>query len=215
MNSLFFFLFEIIITFSASLLSKPLPTPFGTGPPIGVHSPRRTLYCPSFPRLHRLLCVGCGLMALPILFGMSIRAVFAQLMFGQSCWWIFVGVASDMTRGHTLTANSVILWLLQSFSPLFQCSLSPRSRCMDQAPQCCILISCSFLKRSLSVAESDFDEGWRLHLPVGIRRNTYIVRDYAGLDFINVFTSSYMLFANILHRQTAFLFCWDFSLYYE
>lgn len=30
----------------------------------------------------------------------------------QPCWWDFIGIASDVTRRHILTANSLNLWLL-------------------------------------------------------------------------------------------------------
>lgn len=37
---------------------------------------------------------------------MPIAVVFVQLMFEQSCWWDFLGIASDITRWHNLTATS-------------------------------------------------------------------------------------------------------------
>lgn len=47
-----------------------------------------------------------------IQFGMSIGIILAGYTFGQSCWWDFMGVSSDITRRHSLIANSMILYLL-------------------------------------------------------------------------------------------------------
>lgn len=54
----------------------------------------------------------------------SIGAILVKLMFRQSYWWYFVGVASAITRRHHLTVNSEILLALTVFAiPLMQCSL--------------------------------------------------------------------------------------------
>lgn len=42
----------------------------------------------------------------------------------QSWWWGFMGASSDVSRWHSLTANSLIFLLFQFFCPLRQCSLS-------------------------------------------------------------------------------------------
>lgn len=45
--------------------------------------------------------------------------VYLLLSMFSSCWWDSVGVVSDITRRHDLTANFLILWLLQCFFPIF------------------------------------------------------------------------------------------------
>ena len=52
-------------------------------------------------------------------FGMSIDAIHTQNLFGYSCWWSFMCMASDITRRYNLTTNSLIIWLLY-FLPLFK-----------------------------------------------------------------------------------------------
>lgn len=44
--------------------------------------------------------------------------IFVQLRF-DSPVNDFMGIVFDATKRHTLTVNSTILWLLQSFYPLF------------------------------------------------------------------------------------------------
>lgn len=39
--------------------------------------------------------------------------------FEQSCWWDFMGIVSFVPKRHSLTANSLILWLFQASCPLF------------------------------------------------------------------------------------------------
>lgn len=46
---------------------------------------------------------------------MSVIAVLVHLTITQSCWSNFMLTVSDMSRRHNLTANSLILWHLQSF----------------------------------------------------------------------------------------------------
>lgn len=41
--------------------------------------------------------------------------VLVQLVFRKSFWWGLIGVASDISNTHNLTANSLKFWLLQSF----------------------------------------------------------------------------------------------------
>lgn len=50
--------------------------------------------------------------------GISIGLILVQLMLRQSLWWDFMVVASDFTRRHNLTTNSLVFWLLQFFQPL-------------------------------------------------------------------------------------------------
>ena len=63
-----------------------------------------------------------------------------------------LGVVSDITRRPNLTANSLILWLLQSFCPLFFSvprALGMVMFCMyiysNKTPQLDILFDCDFL----------------------------------------------------------------------
>lgn len=72
---------------------------------------------PSFPQLPIVPCVGLKLLAHP--YGMSIGDILVQPAPGQTCWWDFRSAASDTLRSHNLTANSMVLWLLESFCPLF------------------------------------------------------------------------------------------------
>lgn len=58
----------------------------------------------SFPVSHM---VGLRLMGLSHHSGMSIGIVLSQLMFGQSCRWDFMWVASDITRRHSLWCLSL------------------------------------------------------------------------------------------------------------
>lgn len=85
---------------------------------IGVFSSRKTASSiPSFPWLPIVSCVRLKLLAHP--FGMSIGDILLQPSLGQTCWWDFRAAASDILWSHNLTANSMVLWLLQSFRPLF------------------------------------------------------------------------------------------------
>lgn len=53
--------------------------------------------------------------------------VLVWLKFGLSCWWDFMGVASDTTRRCSTLTNSPILWFLRSFRSLLpQCFLNSR-----------------------------------------------------------------------------------------
>lgn len=47
--------------------------------------------------------------------------ILVQLIYGQSCWSDFMGVALDITGRDSLTANSPILWFLQSFCLMCVC----------------------------------------------------------------------------------------------
>lgn len=74
----------------------------------------------SFTQLPIVLCL--GLMphgSFPMQIAMLIGILFAQLMFGWSCWWDFIGIASTVNRRHNFMANFLILWLLQSFHSFF------------------------------------------------------------------------------------------------
>lgn len=74
-------------------------------------------------QLPRVLCavlIPCGLY--PMHFGMSIVVVLVQFVFGQSHWWHFMGVASDITRRDNLTQIpwSSGSWNLVLSSVMFQ-----------------------------------------------------------------------------------------------
>lgn len=58
------------------------------------------------------LCRAEALWAFPIHLNMSIDVVFVQLMFRPSCCSNVMGVVSDVTRRHNLTANFWVLWFL-------------------------------------------------------------------------------------------------------
>lgn len=84
---------------------------------------------------------------------MPVSVVWRQLRFRQSCWWVFMGRASEITKRHTLTANSLILWLLRIF-PLHLPTMIPEPylwesfvdvSIWDRAPQLHIWIGCGFL----------------------------------------------------------------------
>lgn len=88
---------------------------------------------PSLPQLSIPLCVGLMPFGfLLIQFGTSIDVILAQLTFGWSCfgwscWGDFMRVASDVSRRHVLTGNSLVFWLFTIFLlPLLQCFLSLR-----------------------------------------------------------------------------------------
>lgn len=64
------------------------------------------------------LCVELRLYGLsPAHTGMSVGVISVQHLFRQSCWWDFVGIASDSSRRYNLTGNSLILQLLTVFLP--------------------------------------------------------------------------------------------------
>lgn len=65
-----------------------------------------------------------------VCFSMSIVVLLVQFLFWQPLWWDLMGMASDITKRHNLTAHSLILKLTQTIllSPLHQCSLSVRNR---------------------------------------------------------------------------------------
>lgn len=50
---------------------------------------------------------------------MFVGFLLVQLIFGRSCWWGYMGVASNVTWRHHLTAMSPVIWLLESLWPLF------------------------------------------------------------------------------------------------
>ena len=82
---------------------------------------------------NRIVCLSLGraycLPALPIVLQVRLKisicidVVLIQLKIGQSHWWNFTGVVSNLPKRHKLTPNSLVLWLLQSFHPLFCNSL--------------------------------------------------------------------------------------------
>lgn len=62
---------------------------------------------PSFPQLPIDLCVGLWHWGLLLVqFGMPIMIILVQIMSGQSWWWDFLCVASDITERHNRTLNS-------------------------------------------------------------------------------------------------------------
>lgn len=70
--------------------------------------------CSSFSRAQESL-------AFPIHFSISTIVVLVQLVFRHSCWWDSMGVDSNITRRHSLTANFLIDPLaLPFFSPPLQ-----------------------------------------------------------------------------------------------
>lgn len=75
-----------------------------------------------------------------------------QLTFQGSSSYDFAGVASNVSRRHTLTENSLVLWLLQYFCPFSvygPWALDTRVFCRfiywAWVPKLCILIGCGFL----------------------------------------------------------------------
>lgn len=62
---------------------------------------------PNIPRLSIVVYV--QLRPREFTLSLSIAIVLVQLLFKQACWQDFVGVASDITRIHSLTANSLSL----------------------------------------------------------------------------------------------------------
>lgn len=84
---------------------------------------KATCRTPSFPPLPLVLwrVETSGLS--PVQFGVFTGVLLVQLMFRESCWWDFMGMASDVSGRHSLTAKfSLILWLLQ-FLPCLPVSL--------------------------------------------------------------------------------------------
>lgn len=77
------------------------------------------------------------------LFNMSMSiSVFVHFIFKPSCWWDFTDETSDIPRRYSLTINSFIFWLLQSFWPWF---LSLRCRsCMEASSVRAGLHNCAF-----------------------------------------------------------------------
>lgn len=64
------------------------------------------------------LCVELRLYGLsPAHMGMSVGVISVQHLFRQSCWWDFVGIASDSSRRYNLTGNSLILQPFTVFLP--------------------------------------------------------------------------------------------------
>lgn len=55
--------------------------------------------------------------------GVFVGVLLVQLMLGQSWWWGFTCIVSNVTRRCILTPKSQILWLVQSFHPFF-CNVS-------------------------------------------------------------------------------------------
>lgn len=69
-----------------------------------------------------------ALCAFPIHISMSHGGILTHLTFRQSCWWNFMVIASVITRRHILIANSLMLWLLQSFH--FPSTMIPDALCL-------------------------------------------------------------------------------------
>lgn len=88
--------------------------------------PRKTTSpAPNISQWALVLSVGLRTCGLSPSFGMSIGVLLVQLTFG-SCVSETSWVPLLISLGESLTANSLILWLFQSFWPLTQCSLNFR-----------------------------------------------------------------------------------------
>lgn len=102
----------------------------------------------------------------PVHFGIVTGFVLTDIIFGVTCWWDFMGTASDVSRRHNLTTKPPILWLLQSFfsTLLLKCPLSLNMwefcRCfhLGLAPQLCILTVVVFCS-GLSLLQRSFLDG--------------------------------------------------------
>lgn len=81
----------------------------------------------SLPYLPVVLRVGLRPCALFLFHFSMFITVLLGLMFWQPCWWGFMAIISDIIRRHSLTANSLFLWLRHSFQTPLQCSPSLRS----------------------------------------------------------------------------------------
>lgn len=84
-----------------------------------LHEELQTSIAPSCSQLCvvlRVLMI-CGLFSVE--FDMFLGIILIYLMLGQSAWYEFIGVASSVTRRHSLTTMLSILWLLQIFCSLF------------------------------------------------------------------------------------------------
>lgn len=81
---------------------------------------------PNIPCLPVVLHVGRRPYGLfPTHFGMSVGVILVQLMLiMQLCWWDFMGVASHITRRHSITADFLILALPGFLTHLVHCFLS-------------------------------------------------------------------------------------------
>lgn len=81
---------------------------------------RRVFLSASIAWLPEVLCGGWGSPSLlSVHFSMHMVSVLVQYMFGQTCWWDFMRVASESTRRHNPTENFVIFWLLEYFCSYF------------------------------------------------------------------------------------------------
>lgn len=124
--------------------------------------------------------------------------VIANLMLGQSCWWHFTGVASDVSRRRSLTANSLFIWLFKSFAPssaMFSESWLWRSVHWDWAPQLCILTGCDFLQWFLCVTSS---HDWVLLLTVCLLASIVCphLNVYISLEFLSGFKSEWRVLSS-------------------
>jgi hypothetical protein len=69
----------------------------------------------SFPWLPAVLSIKIKLPKISLsTLALSTDVVLVQLMLLQDLWYDFMGVASDSNRGHDITANTLILWLIQN-----------------------------------------------------------------------------------------------------
>ena len=89
-----------------------------------------------FPTLSNSLiaccCIGLEPHRLPPSTSAYPLLALVKVMFKQSRWWDFMAVAPESPRRHSLTANALVSWLLQSFLPFLKCSLNLRyKRCID------------------------------------------------------------------------------------
>ena len=129
----------------------------------------------SVLQLPVVFCVGLRFPKLSLVnFNMSI-VEFVHLMFRQSCWWDFVGVAYDIIKKQNLTrtlwssASRIFLFNLPQYSWALGAWIFCGCIHKDRAPQFYNLNFC-FMWWSLCVTKRIFsDERSRLNLFVGVR----------------------------------------------
>lgn len=76
----------------------------------------------TVPRFMQLPSSSCRVEACD--FGISTSVVLVQFTFGLSFWWDFLSTTSNITKKHSLTAHSLVLWFLTIFQ-LSLCLMFP------------------------------------------------------------------------------------------
>lgn len=108
------------------------------------------------------------------LFNISMSiSILVHFIFKLACWWDFTDETPDIPRRYSLTINSFIFWLLQSFWPWF---LSLRCRsCIEASSVRAVLHNCEFwvvvffsVMVSIFCKEKFFDEDFRLYTFAGV-----------------------------------------------